>query len=158
MVLKTSWLFWQWLWLRWYISYFWLQISVVWIQTSSKYFLPIVYLKRDNKNEKKRPGLALWQLTLLDDSYSGESVRDTDTGCDEGQPHDGVRDAESEADYGDHPDHDVGVERNPGDGNLEKTKVDQKGGMAATIKTVMGSKLAVDENLTVVPCSMSRLA
>ena len=30
--------------------------------------------------------------------------------------------------------------------------------MAATIKTVMGSKLADDENLTVVRYSMSRLA
>lgn len=46
-------------------------------------------------------------VALLDDSQAGQRVRHTDSGSHEGEPHDGVRDAQRGADDCDHPDHDV---------------------------------------------------
>ena len=63
-----------------------------------------------------------WGLTFSDDGDSRECVGNTDAGCDEGQAHDGVGDAERESDDGDHPNHDVRVERDPNDCNLKFEK------------------------------------
>lgn len=56
-------------------------------------------------------------MSLLDHGHTGETVRNTDPGSYEGEPHDGVRDAEGEANDGDHPDHDIAVHADPGDGH-----------------------------------------
>ena len=58
-------------------------------------------------------------VSLLDHGHAGEAVRDTDPGGDEGEAHHGVRDPEGEADNGDHPDHDVAVDADPGHGYQE---------------------------------------
>ena len=52
-------------------------------------------------------------VPLLDDGDAGERVRNADPGGDEGQAHHGVGDAHGEPDHRDHPDHHVGVDRNP---------------------------------------------
>ena len=59
------------------------------------------------------------QPTFLDDRDPRECVRHGDPGRDEGQAHHGVRDGEGEADHGDHPDHHVGVDRDPDDRHHE---------------------------------------
>ena len=46
-------------------------------------------------------------VALLDDADSTEGIRHADPGCDEGEAHHGVRDAQGEPDDGDHPDHHV---------------------------------------------------
>ena len=43
-----------------------------------------------------------------------------DPGGDECEAHDGVRDAEGEADHGDHPDHHVAVQADPHHGDQER--------------------------------------
>ena len=46
-------------------------------------------------------------VTLLDHGHSWQTVGHADPGCDEGEAHHGVRDAQGEPDDGDHPDHHV---------------------------------------------------
>ena len=46
-------------------------------------------------------------VTLLHHGHSGETVRDADPGCDEGETHHGVGDAQGEPNHGDHPHHHV---------------------------------------------------
>lgn len=52
-------------------------------------------------------------MALLDHGNAAQGIGDTDSGSDEGQTHDGVGNGEGEADHCDHPDHEVGVQRDP---------------------------------------------
>lgn len=58
-------------------------------------------------------------LTFSHDSDPGKRIRDADSGRDERESHDCVRDAEGEPDHRDHPDHHVRVQRDPDNGGDE---------------------------------------
>ena len=59
-------------------------------------------------------------MTLLDNTHSSQCIRNTDSSSNEGETHDSVRDAKSEADDSDHPDHDIAVQTNPSDRDQER--------------------------------------